>query len=215
MVRERSKMSVTKNVHQRIAAVMQEVQYVQKTGFNGFHKYKYAKEADYINALRPALLKHGLLILPHSQKTTFTGELTTVEMEFKIVNVDDPTDSVIIPAVGQGADKGDKGAYKAQTGAKKYMISLGFLIETGDDAEADENDVSSPKKTATKPSPDKEAKQEPARTAPAPETKAAEAPKKEPTPEKEYKRTWTANNNGVKTATTNKTTANGSTSGGW
>lgn len=128
------------NLYQRIAAVMEEAKYVQKTGYNDYQKYSYAKETDYIATLRPVLLKHGLLMLPVDQKTRVDGKLTTVEMQFKLINIDNPDDYVIIHSVGQGADNGDKGAYKAQTGAKKYAISLAFLFETGDDAEATEND---------------------------------------------------------------------------
>lgn len=138
------------NVYQRISAVMKEVKYIQKNGYNAFHKYKYASEADYIESLRPSLLKHGLIILPMSQKVSVQGELTTVEMEFKIVNVDDPTDFVVVPGVGQGMDKGDKGSYKATTGAKKYMLSLTFLVETGDDPEGD---ISVDKRAADKTAP--------------------------------------------------------------
>jgi len=129
------------NIYQKISEVMKDVKYVQKTGYNSFHKYNYAKESDYIETLRPSLLKHGLVIVPHTQtvqqRSLDTGELSTVEMEFRIVNIDNPEEFVTIPSAGQGMDKGDKGVYKAITGAKKYMLSLAFLIETGDDAEED------------------------------------------------------------------------------
>jgi hypothetical protein len=135
------------NVFQRLAKAMAEAKYVQKSGFNGFHKYSYAKESDYIEAVRPALLKQGLVVFPISQKTTKEGELTTIEMVFRFQNTEDPKDFFDVPSVGQGVDKGDKGAYKAMTGAKKYMISLAMLIEAGDDAEADET---TDKRTETK-----------------------------------------------------------------
>jgi len=41
--------------------------------------------------------------------------------------------------VGQGADKGDKGVYKAITGAKKYFIANLFLIPTDDDPEGNDD----------------------------------------------------------------------------
>jgi hypothetical protein len=140
----------SKNIYQRIAAVMEEVKYVQKTGYNSFHKYKYAKESDYIESLRPAMLKHGLVILPAQMKTSQQGELSTVELTFRIVNVDNPSEFLDVPSAGQGADKGDKGVYKAITGAKKYALSTAFLIETGDDAEADESTDARAAKPATK-----------------------------------------------------------------
>ena len=145
---------MSKNIYQRIQAVMQDVKYVQKTGWNGFNKYKYAKESDYIESLRPSMLKHGLVILPVSQKVSQVGELSTVEMEFKVVNVDNPEEFLIVPSVGQGSDKSDKGAYKSITGAKKYMLSLLFLVETGDDAEEDDKDFKDAKEAEAPAKPD-------------------------------------------------------------
>ena len=39
---------------------------------------------------------------------------------------------------GEGMDKGDKGIYKAQTGALKYYLSVTFMVATGDDPEQDD-----------------------------------------------------------------------------
>jgi hypothetical protein len=43
---------------------MRDVGYVQKAGHNDFQNYKYATEADAIAALRPAMIKHGLCMIP-------------------------------------------------------------------------------------------------------------------------------------------------------
>lgn len=130
------------NVYQKLHAVMQQVGYVQKQGENVFHKYSYAREADVVRAVRPAFLEQGLLVFPVTQSTNVIESesgsfLTTVEMTFRVQNVDDKEDYIDMPVSGQGVDKGDKSVYKALTGAKKYMLALGLLIETGDDAEAD------------------------------------------------------------------------------
>ena len=42
-------------------------------------------------------------------------------------------DSVIVAAVGEGSDSGDKSANKAMTGLYKYALRQTFCIETGDD----------------------------------------------------------------------------------
>ncbi len=131
------------NVFERIAAVMQEVGYVQKQGENTFHKYSYAKEADFVRAVRPSFLKHGLLMFPVTQSAEVIHNedngsyLTTTQVTFRFQNVEDKDDFIDIPVTGQGTDKGDKGCYKALTGAKKYALSLSLLMETGDDPEAD------------------------------------------------------------------------------
>ena len=52
------------NISKKIIAVMRDVGYVQKAGHNDFQNYKYATEADAIAALRPAMIKHGLCMIP-------------------------------------------------------------------------------------------------------------------------------------------------------
>lgn len=140
-------MSAEKNVYQRIHAVMNEMSTIAKNGRNDFHKYDYATEADYVHALRPLLQKHGLVIIPHLMSAPMIQDgITHLAMKFTIVNVDKPEERVesIIPA--QGQDKGDKGVYKALTGAKKYFAALTFMVATGDDPEKD--DSRSPSKSA-------------------------------------------------------------------
>lgn len=128
------------NIYQKLAAVRDEVKYIQKTGYNSFHKYTYAKEGDYLEAIRPALQKQGLFCYPSMQRVTYhpdNKELCLVEMEFTFVNTDAPEERIVVPCSGQGSDKGDKAVYKGVTGCKKYMLGVLFLIESGDDAEAD------------------------------------------------------------------------------
>lgn len=134
------------NVHQRIHSVMTEMKKIQKNGRNDFHKYDYATEADYVEALRPLLEEHGLSVTPE-----LVGEpsikcidedkgnyLTTIRVRFTLTNIDNPEEQVECVVPGQGADKGDKGVYKALTGAKKYWAALTFMVATGDDPERDE-----------------------------------------------------------------------------
>lgn len=147
----------SKNIYQKLANVMKRVKYVQKTGYNTFHKYKYAKEADYIESIRPALLEEDLIVTSSTESVTVTGELTSVLVRFTIVNVSNPAESISVVCPGQGADKGDKGVYKALTGAKKYFIGMTFLIETGDDAEADESTDARASKSAAPKAEDKSA----------------------------------------------------------
>lgn len=156
------------NIYQKLAAVRDEVKYIKKTGYNSFHKYSYAKEGDYLEAVRPALQKQGLVCYPSKQTIGYhptNPELVLVEMEYTFVNTESPEEKVVVPASGQGADKGDKAVYKAITGAKKYLLSTLFLIETGDDAEADEDTD----KRATLPSASATAKSTWKRLAPAAE----------------------------------------------
>lgn len=125
-------------VHQ----VMTKVGYVQKTGKNDFHGYRYAGEADLLDKLRPAMIEAGLLLLP-SAEVTRTDEHgnTYVSLEYTLAHKDGDIWPHPIKAVGCGNDMakngkvGDKGVYKAITGANKYLLFKLFQIETGDDPE--------------------------------------------------------------------------------
>lgn len=129
-------------LYKKIHAVMNEIGTISKKGYNSFHKYKYATEADYVEALRPLLKKHGLTVTPKIIETpkVVSNEkgdyLTTILIEFKLTDIDTGESDCAIVA-GQGTDKGDKGIYKALTGAKKYWASLTFMVDTGDDPERD------------------------------------------------------------------------------
>jgi hypothetical protein len=129
-------------IAQALHEVMSKVSYVQKTGKNAFHGYKYAGEADLLEKLRPAMLEAGLLLIPSIKGVSPIDEhgVTTVQMEYTLIHKDGDIWPNVICAAGQGGDKnkngvGDKGLYKAITGANKYLLFKLFQIETGDDPE--------------------------------------------------------------------------------
>ncbi|WP_316176186.1 ERF family protein [Bradyrhizobium sp. SZCCHNRI1073] len=131
-------------IAQALHQVMSKVSYVQKSGKNAFHGYKYAGEADLLEKLRPAMLEAGLLLIPSIKSVSPIDEhgVTTVQMEYTLVHKDGDIWPNVICAAGQGGDKnkngvGDKGLYKAITGANKYLLFKLFQIETGDDPEMD------------------------------------------------------------------------------
>jgi hypothetical protein len=130
-------------IAQALHQVMSEVAYVQKTGHNSFHGYKYAGEADLLDKLRPAMVKAGLMLLPSVKSVSeydASGNVT-VQMEYTLVHKDGDIWPEKIGAAGMGNDRakngsvGDKGVYKAITGANKYVLFKLFQIETGDDPE--------------------------------------------------------------------------------
>lgn len=136
-------------IAQALHEVMSKVSYVQKSGKNAFHGYKYAGEADLLEKLRPAMLEAGLLLIPSIKGVSPIDEhgVTTVQMEYTLVHKDGDIWPNVICAAGQGGDKnkngvGDKGLYKAITGANKYLLFKLFQIETGDDPENDAEDRS-------------------------------------------------------------------------
>ena len=131
-----------------VNAVMQEAGYVQKTGENTFHGYRYASEADVLERLRPAMVKHGLILIPSVQQVSSidTHGNTTVSVHYTLAHVSGAIWPQPIIAAGCGNDRsksgtfGDKGLYKALTGANKYMLFKLFQIETGNDPEESQGD---------------------------------------------------------------------------
>lgn len=123
--------------------VMQKVAYVQKTGKNAFHGYKYAGEADLLDKLRPAMIEAGLILIPSVESFSGPDEhgITHVQVEYTLAHKDGDIWPHKVRAGGAGGDKnkngvGDKGLYKAITGANKYFLFKLFQIETGDDPES-------------------------------------------------------------------------------
>jgi hypothetical protein len=124
-------------------AIMSQVSYVQKTGKNAFHGYKYAGEADLLAVLRPAMIEHGLMLFPSVENVSPPDDNgnVMVMMSYTLVHKDGEVWPEKLHAAGMGNDRakngtiGDKGVYKAITGANKYLLFKLFQIETGDDPE--------------------------------------------------------------------------------
>lgn len=128
---------------------MSEEFYVEKTGHNNHQHYDYVSDADYTKVARRIFHQYRVIVVPSLQgeiQYNPRNKVTSFAMAFKLVNVDNPKEfeTVVIPS--QGWDANDKGVYKANTGAKKYMLALTFLAATGDDAENDSGLKKSKKK---------------------------------------------------------------------
>jgi hypothetical protein len=127
------------SIVKKMLQVMRKVGYVQKDGKNEFHGYKYASEANLIAALRPELIEAGLVLIPSvSHVSQDEHGNTHVLMLFTLM--DDEGSTYSFCGAGSGNDRnkngvGDKGIYKAITGATKYALMKTFLLETGDDPE--------------------------------------------------------------------------------
>lgn len=128
------------NVFERLHAIQSEVEAIAKKGKVEFGntKYKYAKEADFVEAVRPLISKYRLSIGVQMEPigpVEGRGEVSQVRIAYQFYNIDNPKELVVMSALGQGQDKGDKGIYKAITGAKKYLLANAFMIPTHDDPE--------------------------------------------------------------------------------
>lgn len=138
-------MSEPKTILSALHQVMGKCGYVQKKGENKFHGYKYAGEADLLEVLRPAMIEAGLMLIPSQEEVTGIDNHgnTLVKVAYTLAHKDGEVWPEKIIAYGCGNDRnkngvGDKGLYKALTGANKYLLFKLFQIETGDDPEATE-----------------------------------------------------------------------------
>ena len=140
-------MAEKKSLVSKLVKVMKRVKNIPKRGYNSFHKYYYATEADVAENVRDALAEQNVLmitsILEKSYRETITRSgnkeyIYTVTMEFIFIDGDSGEELKFV-IVGEGQDAGDKGIYKAITGAQKYALMKTFLIPTYDDPESDTN----------------------------------------------------------------------------
>lgn len=139
--------TATRPLIEKLCEIMSTVQYIQKLGYNEFHKYHYATEADISEAIRKELADRKVFLLPSveevSQRTITTkkgNEETVTKTRIKFAFLDaENGDSLEFVMEGEGQDPGDKGIYKAITGTTKYALMKAFLIPTGDDPEGDKS----------------------------------------------------------------------------
>jgi len=123
------------NIYQKIAEVMKDVQYLCKDDHVKFGStdYKAISEEKVTTTVRESLLKNGMVIVPVEQTHSREGTLSTVDVSYRIQNIEDPLDFIIAKSSGTGADTQDKGVGKAMTYAYKYLLLRTFAIPTGND----------------------------------------------------------------------------------
>ena len=134
---------------------MKEVQYLSKDDKIQFKttNYKAISEEKVTTTVRESLIKHGIAIVPVEQEHSREGTLSTVDVSYRIQNIDDIEDYVIAKSSGTGADTQDKGVGKAMTYAYKYLLLRTFAIPTGEDPDkisSDELDAKEKESTNNK-----------------------------------------------------------------
>lgn len=123
------------NIYEKIAAIMQDVQYLAKDDHVEFGstRYKALSEEKVTSIMRAAMLKYKLVVFPIEQTASRTGNITHVDVRYRMVNVENPDEFIEIVSSGDGADTQDKGSGKAMTYAFKYMWLRTFALPTGED----------------------------------------------------------------------------------
>jgi hypothetical protein len=126
----------------------------QKDGVNAHQKYKYISEAQYKEEHGKAVRKVGLIfkfeILEREFVQNISASMHLTSIKVKMAYKDPETGEIEeYLSYGDGADSGDKGLYKAETGAYKYHVSNNFHVAEYNDPENDQEDTK-PKKTTKK-----------------------------------------------------------------
>jgi len=141
-------MTTKLNVHQRLAAAMTDVSYIQKEAKRGMN-YTIVSHDAVTAKVRPVLLKHGIVYYPVRCEHLHNGNRAECSLTVRFVNIDDPADYFDVPTFGYGIDPQDKGPGKAMSYAVKYALLKALGLETGDDPDTEsinysENDVHEP-----------------------------------------------------------------------
>jgi hypothetical protein len=145
---------------QKLVKVYEEIDSVQKRGTNSAQNYKYVRAADLAHAVRNALQKlnvYAQAVFSDVRPWTFTTSSGKSQNVFDVtctltfIDADDPGGiQYITTGIGSGADFGDKGIFKAQTGALKYALRNAFLVPDETDPENDEHEKGEPEQSTQK-----------------------------------------------------------------
>lgn len=122
---------------------LKEMGILERKGANTYDNYKYFSEAQYKELFTGLLADAGLELAFNElecERFRLDGKATEgrkVKLRYELIDIDTGySESTVIS--GEGADRSDKGIYKAYTGILKYYLANTFMVATGDDPERDD-----------------------------------------------------------------------------
>jgi hypothetical protein len=141
---------IKSNIYQRILAVTADVKSFGKDSQNTQFNFKYASVEQVVAVISPVCVQHGIVllfeadILPPATNINKNGQIQLAMVMGKLtaVNVDEPSDRIVVSLPAAGFDTLDKGIYKALSGARKYAIFSMFNLMTGSDDPETNVDIS-------------------------------------------------------------------------
>lgn len=150
------------NIYQRLLKITEELKTVEKNlnvPVSSKNSYKAVSERDVLDAVKPLEAKYGVYSYAYDRKIIENGELVSnkkdfqtgeikeqkqlymrLEVTYRFVNVDNPSEYIEIKTYGDGIDTGDKATGKAMTYADKYALLKAYKISTGDDPDQEPSD---------------------------------------------------------------------------
>lgn len=138
------------NLYQKILMAADEIGNVEKNleiRVTNNSSYKAVADVDVLKKVKTAEKKFGLVSIPVKQELVRSEIVRTmkqggyeaisymdvVKMTVRIINTDNPTETLEVESFGRGLDTGDKGFGKASTYARKYALLNAYKIATGED----------------------------------------------------------------------------------
>lgn len=148
-------------VYKAIAGVAKDLSEVgiSKDSQNQQQGFKFRGIDAVYNALSPALVKNGLVILPRITERTVSERVTqkggvlfyvVVKAEFDFVATEDGSKHTVI-TFGEAMDSGDKATNKAMSIAYKYAAFQAFCIPTEETAQDPDAEIHHPAPQQAKP----------------------------------------------------------------
>jgi hypothetical protein len=143
-------MEIPKKLAKSLCDLQAEAGRVAKGGENKEQKFAYANMENFDDVVRPLLMKYGLSLTdsaieitpcePRAYKNGTPVYAVRVKLLTTVTNADG--EFYAITVFGEGQDTGDKGVYKAITGARKYARACIFNLVTTDDPDARSEELS-------------------------------------------------------------------------
>lgn len=147
-----------KSILTKLALIRDEFEPLKKDGRNEKQNYSFLSDKQ-ITQKVAELFEKNKVVVTHNSDVIATTEYQTAtgsKMFLKTVRIDytfhdvDSGESLSGNVIGEGADTGDKGVYKAITGAFKYLYVKTFNIPTEDDPENERTEKYAPRPVVQK-----------------------------------------------------------------
>lgn len=134
------------NLREKLASVRCEIRNIEKKGFNSAQNYKFMRAEDVAGDIGDKLAELKIVLarenlhyrfdLIEVQRKNGMAKDSHVIVTLDYVFLDGESDErIVVAAIGEGRDSGDKAVPKALTSALKYALTQPLMMRIGDDAE--------------------------------------------------------------------------------
>lgn len=149
---------MSKNLYQKMAAIMKEVETVFKganISMGNGRSYSAVNHDDVARLLHKPLAEHGIITKVSVEKVELVGREKTnkygdtaleyradVWVEVTFINADNPQEREVCKSFAYAFDSGDKAVGKAESMAVKYVFLKNFVLESTDNEESRDHENS-------------------------------------------------------------------------